>query len=529
MASIAMQKACLQRTVRSKISSNSNNNLTLNISRCLGMERKVVPNDGPKHPNYNINSIKPPKNYYEYHYKEGGDGPPDPMAIDKKDATSAYIVDVGNQKLCASGSARVDEKGSVVHGKYGALNEDTVSNVPLEYLPLLGAGADGTAAVREILANAKGGTDGTMIVFGANEASGLAALQLGTDAGLTVVGVVGSGHSGNDELLEIIKDFTNEPGFVVPEEYALVKKNFQDLVMQTVSGEEIDGVQPSVDDFVKDFQEQVVDYAAMFPAGRPAIPARRLEFQGKDKDRKYFDENWEAYYEDYQPGSPPFTSTELQANFTKNTYALFKYKFAQQGEKVMASDPDVTNFYPANEVKNLCNTSPQSHVVPDTTPDANGKHYYFNVMKPHATPNKPTSRPILGTIIVSTPSLLTACTALAKTKSLREKAEALQFLTDGERNAYAAASSCVALAKKQNAPIYVIGSAPLPGLPKPLEPTSADVNNALDALQMDDMGNTKLKFLVQVYRAIDFPIYEQYAIHRASEVCSGPRQIVVLK
>lgn len=492
------------------------------------MERKLIPNDEPMHPNYNINSIKPPKNYYEYQYKEGGDGPTDPMAIQKKDATSAYSVDVGNQKLCASDSACVDEQGSVVHGKYGSLNEDAVSNVALEYLPLLGAGADGAAVVREILANAKGRVDGTMIVFGANESSGLAAVQFGTDAGLAVVGVVGGEHSGNDELVEIIKDFTSEPGFVVSEEYALVKKNFQDLVMQTASGQEID-MKPNVDEFVKDFHEQVVDYAAMFPAGRPALPANRFEFEGKDKDRKYYDENWETYYEDYEPGSPPFAPTELQANFTKNTYALFKYKFAQQGEKLMAQDPNSTSFYPANEVKNLCNTSPQSHVVPDTTPDPNGKHYYFNVMKPHSTPNKPKSRPILGTVLVSTPSLLSACTALANTKSLREKAEALQFLPDAARNAYAAAASCVALAKKQNSPIYVIGSTPLPGLPKPLEPTSEDVNTALNALQMDDTGKSKLNFLVQVYRAIDFPIYEQYAIHRASEVCAGPRQIIVVK
>lgn len=504
-----------------------NNSLRVNITRSFGMEQRRIQLDEPTNPNYNINSIKPPNNYYEYHHKEGGDAPPDPMAIQRKDASSAFSVDVGHQKLCARDSAWVDEHGTVVHGRYGSLSGDIVSSVPLEYLPLLGSGADGAAAVREMLANAKGGS-GTMIVFGANEASGLAAVQFGTEAGLAVIGVVGGEHSGNDELVDIIKGFTNEPGFVVPEEYALVKKNFQDLVMQTVSGQEID-MQPNVDDFVKDFQEQVVDYAAMFPAGRPALPASRMEFEGKDKDRKHYDDNWDAYYEDFEPGCPPMTPAELNANFTKSTYALFKYKFAQQGEKLMAQDPDVTTFFPANEVKNLCNTSPQSHVLPDVNSDPNGKHYYFNVMQPHSTSNTPTSRPILGTILVSTPSLLAACTALANTKSLREKAETLQFLPDAERNAYAAAASCIALAKKQNAPIYVIGSTPLPGLPKPLEPTSDDVTTALNALQMDDTGKSKLNFMVQVYRAVDFPIYEQYAIHRASEVLSGPRQIIVVK
>ena len=46
----------------------------------------------------------------------------------------------------------------------------------------------------------------------------------------------------------------------------------------------------------------------------------------------------------------------------------------------------------------------------------------------------------------------------------------------------------MALAKKQNAPVYVIGSTPLPGLPEPLEPTSEDANTALNAMQLDEAG-----------------------------------------
>jgi hypothetical protein len=34
---------------------------------------------------------------------------------------------------------------------------------------------------------------------------------------------------------------------------------------------------------------------------------------------------------------------------------------------------------------------------------------------------------------------------------------------------------------------------------------------------------------VQVYRAGDFPFYADYAVHRATEVLAGPRQIVVTK
>ena len=52
--------------------------------------------------------------------------------------------------------------------------------------------AEGAAALRAV---SKGGTPGTVLVFGASQANGLAAVQLATASGHAVVGVVGAEHS----------------------------------------------------------------------------------------------------------------------------------------------------------------------------------------------------------------------------------------------------------------------------------------------------------------------------------------------
>ena len=120
-----------------------------------------------------------------------------------------------------------------------------------------------------------------------------------------------------------------------------------------------------------------------------------------------------------------------------------------------------------------------------------------------------------------------AAEAVSKAKTLRAKAEALQFLTEGQRNAHAAASSLVAIAKSANAPIRVVNGS-LPGLDS-VSPKDEDVQTALDAMAIGDDGESKLNYFVQVYRANDFEAYEAYGVHRATEPCAGPRTIVVTK
>ena len=74
--------------------------------------------------------------------------------------------------------------------------------------------------------------------------------------------------------------------------------------------------------------------------------------------------------------------------------------------------------------------------------------------------------------------------------------------------------------------LLVTGS--LPGF-ETAEPTDADVKEALSAMAIQDDGSTTLDLFVQAYRAGDFPFYADYAVHRATEVLAGPRQVVVTK
>lgn len=62
-----------------------------------------------------------------------------------------------------------------------------------------------------------------------------------------------------------------------------------------------------------------------------------------------------------------------------------------------------------------------------------------------------------------------------------------------------------------------------------IEPTAADVNEALSAMELKEDGSSRLNYFLQVYRASDYPVYADYAVHRAQEELSGPRQIVVTK
>ena len=74
--------------------------------------------------------------------------------------------------------------------------------------------------------------------------------------------------------------------------------------------------------------------------------------------------------------------------------------------------------------------------------------------------------------------------------------------------------------------IHITGS--LPGI-QTVEPTDADVKEAVAAMDIQDDGSSKLNYFIQAYRAGDFPFYADYAVHRASEPLAGPRQIVVTK
>jgi hypothetical protein len=326
-------------------------------------------------------------------------------------------------------------------------------------------------------------------------------------------------------MVDVLKGLTSEPGFAVSEEYALVKANFRDQVLRASNGEDIqEGFDSAA--FLAEFKRNLIDYTQMYPDDLPAaVDAERLRFVGKEKDRKNFQVNMEAYLSQFAPGAVPIDEAALNAHFTIEQYDLFKQKFGIQTTAVISGGDGVTNtdrFAPAEIVSNMIASPETSDAEPTEYP------FEFSVRRP-SPPITPVLKggPIVGAVIEVTPELYEAAEAVSKAKTLRQKAEALQYLTDGQRNAHAAACSIVSLAKKANAPIRTVNGS-LPGLDS-VSATEEDVQTALGAMAIDEGGESKLNYFIQVYRAGDFEAYEAYGIHRACEPCAGPRTIVVTK
>jgi len=445
--------------------------------------------------------------------------PPDPEQYPNSVVTSAHAIDVANGKLSVEDSAAVSPTGSVVHGTYGDLG-DAAAAIPLEYLALLRPAAEGAAAVRAV-----GDKPGTLLVFGVSEASGMTAMQLASDAGHTVVGVVGANHAAHDNMNEYVKAMVPEPGTAVAESYALCKKAFADLVGSISSGDE--GLTKySAAECLEEFKENLLAYAETYPETMPAaVDASKLKFIGMEKDKDEFKTNMEAYLAQYPPGAPAIDKQKLEAYFNTEQYEIFRSKFWQQTTDVISGD-ESHHFSPPHIVDDLVKT-PGSvdnyDGAGDTFPYAfspsNGAYAAEDKVK--------AGGPIVGAIIVVTPTLEAAAKAIDSAKGMRAKGEALQFLTVSQKDAFRAARSVAALAQAAGAPVYTVGGS-LPGL-STVEVTDADVKTAVAGMDIQDDGTTKLNYFVQVYRANDFPFYGDYAIHRASEELAGPRQIVVTK
>jgi hypothetical protein len=498
------------------------------VSRSFSAASSGYTFDEPLHPNYTIQSVKPPK-----YWAKPPDEPEDPMAYKRKPVSSAHAIDFATSppKLSAKDSCAISPSGTVIHGRYGELDIDASAGIPLEYLALLHPAAEGAAALRTV---ASGATEGTLLVYGAGEASAMATVQLASSSGLAVVGVVGGSQSGNSEFVEALKGMTNEPGAIVPEEFAIIKSAFKDIVNATVSGGEADinnGFDPDL--FAQDFQKNLLKYAEYFPEGKLSPNAEDYSFSGKEKDRKEFDANISAYLSQFQKGSPSFDENVLKEVMTKEQYAIFKSKFGKQSTAVITGDDDAdSDFNPAVIAKQITE-SPEtiSEYLKEQTHSLGGEFcpYEFSVLKNQILSGveMPKGGPVLGAVINVTPELAKAVEAAAKGKTLRAKAEALHFLTDSEKNAFAAANAVASLANQAGKPVVVVGGS-LPGF-KSVTPTDADVKEALSAMSLDEDGSSRLNYFLQVYRASDYPVYADYAIHRSQESLSGPRQIVVTK
>lgn len=372
----------------------------------------------------------------------------DRFLADRKPVTSAHAIDVAKGEISNMDSAAINAAGSVVHGRYGELGP-VADAIPLEYLALLRPAAEGAAGLRALGASS---SPGTVLIYGASEANGLAAAQIASAAGHSVVGVVGGEHSGNTLFMECVKGLISDPGTAVPDVYALSKKNFLDLVASISSGDE--GIEnTSAEEYLEEFKENFLNYVLTFPDNLPAaVDAEKMKFAGMDKDREFFRENMEAFLSQYPPGSPPIEKVQLDALFTKEQYEVFRKRFWSQTSDVISGDE--RNFFsPPHIVKELVEK-------PEKASASSGKFpYSFSVLNQSFPEGSapPAGGPVLGAVIAVTPVLESAAKAIGAAKTLRAKGEALHFLTVAERTAFGAASSVAAAARKHGAPVYAIG------------------------------------------------------------------------
>jgi hypothetical protein len=474
-------------------------------------------------PYYEEEALTPPPNIVDGFYQ-------------RKTVNSAHLIDLEKKSISVLDSVAISPHGNVVHGRYGDLGEAAAQTIPLEYLALLRPASEGAAALRMTLAKskvAKEGKKGTLLVYGASQASGLSLVQLASASGHAVVAVVDSQHSGNDDFFEVLKGMVPEPGAVVPEEYAISKKKFEELVSSVCTGE--DGLKSNKTtgaDYLKDFKANLLDYVEAYPDTRPAaVSQEHLDFKYMEKDREMFGLNMEAFLEQYPPGSPPIDPAKLDAFFTLEQYQIFRDKFWKQTTDVISGDD--TPFSAPHLAKRLSEapeTVPNKSTYPGAGPEI---PYSFSVTNPGAVPpgtEASPGGPVLGAVIVATPLLEGAMKRVAEATKVRSMAEALQFMSASEKAAFRAAASVASRARAAGAPVLSLGGqAPMAGVDPVGEAIFEDVQTALAAMEVDADGKTKLNYFVQVYRANDFPYYADYAVERATEPLAGPRQVVVTK
>eukprot|EP00522_Entomoneis_paludosa_P009582 CAMPEP_0172447420 /NCGR_PEP_ID=MMETSP1065-20121228/6738_1 /TAXON_ID=265537 /ORGANISM="Amphiprora paludosa, Strain CCMP125" /LENGTH=495 /DNA_ID=CAMNT_0013198721 /DNA_START=134 /DNA_END=1621 /DNA_ORIENTATION=+ len=440
--------------------------------------------------------------------------------------TSAHMIE--GDKVSTLDSVAISPDGSVIHGRYGPIPEPAASSIPLEFLALLRPAAEGAAAIR-FLNEKAGGKKGTVLIYGVSMAPGMAAAQIANAEGHAVVGVISSHHSGNDDFGLGLKHMLDEPGTAVPEEYAYVKSKLRELVKGVVTGDEgysdVDG-----DKYLEDFKDLFVKYCEFYPDTRPAAVKEEDYAFSEDnmgKDKEFWDINMEAYLSQFPPGAPPADKAKLDALFTKEQFEIFRQKFWKQTTALICDDDkggDCGDFSPPHLVQSQIRDPEPVSKAQEVSSGFPFRYSMLNKENPKEL-DAPVGGKVIGAVICFTPELAAAANAVAAAKTLREKAEALEFVTKTEKQAFLAARSVIQNA--DGAPVLVLGGK-LPGMDS-VETTDADVKTALSAFDMDDAGKTKLNYFVQSYRASDFPFYAAYAIHRANEILAGPRQIVVLK
>ena len=250
-------------------------------------------------------------------------------------------------------------------------------------------------------------------------------------------------------MVEYVKGVIPEPGTAVGQEYAIAKKNFKDLVSGIATGDEQLGSYTAAE-CLEDFKANLADYSEAYPDTMPAaVNSSKIKFLGMEKDKEQFRANIDTYLSQYQPGAPPLSKDQLDTTFNTDQYEVFRNKFWDQTTSVVSGD-ESHFFSPPHIVQDLMKEPEQK---PPSTP------FSFSTLSseyPMGT-EAASGGPVAGAIVAVTPDLKVAAEAVAKAKTLRGKAEALAFLTDAQKDAFAAATSVAAQAQAAGAPVVTIG------------------------------------------------------------------------
>ena len=366
--------------------------------------------------------------------------------------TSAHAIDLSKEAVSTLDSAAIDPStGTIVHGRYGELDEDATLGVPLEYLALLRMAAEGAAGLSRM------NSAGTVLVYGASQANGFAALQMATKTH-AVVGVVDGQHSGNEDMVEYVKSMVPEPGTAVGQEYAIAKKNFSDLVEGISAGDEQLSTY-SATECLEEFKANLREYSEAYPDTMPAaVNPSKIKFLGMEKDKDQFRANMDTYLSQYQPGSPPLSQDQLETSFSTDSYEAFRHKFWEQTTSVVSGD-ESHFFSPPHIVQDLMK-DPEQNNKNDSEQHRRTPFFFSPLAATELYPAGTEPRaggPIAGAVVSVTPDLRAAASAVEGATTLRETAEALASLKDSERDAYAAATSVVARALAAGAPVVAIG------------------------------------------------------------------------
>ena len=217
--------------------------------------------------------------------------------------------------------------------------------------------------------------------------------------------------------------------------------------------------------FTRDFRETVLEYVQYFPNTKLSPDASEYEFDGKEKDRTHHEVNITAYLSQFDKGAPEIDPVVLKEAFTTEQYAIFKNKFHTQTTAIISGDDEnlKKEFNPADIVRDM---SQRPESIATELSNAKGVKKGGDYVPYEFTPltnclqngvEVPVGGPVLGAVVAVTNDLSVAVEAVANAKTLREKAEALQFLTDGQKNAYAGFSSVVGMAKEAGKPVVVVG------------------------------------------------------------------------